>query len=46
MAKLVNYMNLSTLYFKWSFLDMGLDIPHDISPSPNLVKICYSNQTY
>jgi len=46
MAKLVNYMNLSTLYFKWSFLGVGLDIPYDISPSPNLAKICYSNQTY
>ena len=33
MAKLVKYMNLSTLYIEWSFL-------------VNLVKICYSNQTY
>ena len=24
-------MNLSTLYIKWSFLGVGLDISHDIS---------------
>ena len=35
-------MNLSTLYIEWSFLGVGLDISPDLSPSPNLVKICYS----
>lgn len=38
-------MNLFTLYIEWFFLGVGLDISRDLSP-PNLVKICYSNQTY
>ena len=46
MAQLVKFMNPSTLYIEWSFLGVGLDISHDLTPSPNLVKICYSNQTY
>ena len=46
MEKPVKYMNLSTLCIKWPFLGVGLDVFQDLSPSPNLVKFCYSNQTY
>lgn len=38
MAKLVKYMNLSTLYIEWSLLGVGLHIFHDFSPS-SLVHI-------
>ena len=46
MEKLVKYTNLSTLCIKWPFLGVGLDNSQDLSPSPNLVKFCYSNLTY